>query len=178
MKLPLKPVMKTAMICGLSAMFVGCANHAFIDDFGNADENEFYQSAAFDECASLLSENASAANNPAKYHLTAKQAMSCLEDAPLAARGELQTSVMQVHALAIVNLVKSGQLDQAQSELSNFKQQFPRRDLMLMDGSSFVDTLELLLGEAPIEMAANGSLLNASNELKSELRRQQYWQVN
>ena len=47
-----------------------------------------------------------------------------------------------------------------------------------MDGSSFVDTLELLLGEAPIEMAANGSLLNASNELKSELRRQQYWQVN
>ena len=67
---------------------------------------------------------------------------------------------------------------EAEQQLNAFKKKFPKRDLLLEDGSSFVDTIELIVGLAPKEQSAKGSLLNASTALKSELRRQQYWQVN
>jgi len=166
----IKPAIKTIVLCSLVATFVGCANKIpVVNDIVNSE---------FADCSSAMTSSKISANNPAKYHLTAKQALSCLGSAPFSTSDTDKTLMMQLHALAIVNLVKSGELTRAKSEQNRFKRHYRHTDLMLVDGSSFVDSLDLLLGEVPVSQADNGSLLNASASLKSELRRQQYWKAN
>jgi len=169
-----KAVKKTALCC-LVATSVACANKPgmAVTDMENSK---------FDECAhsimSVSPHSELTPNSAAKYHFSAKRALSCLGSVPLFSMKADKLKVMQIHALAIVNLLKSGELNQAQYELSRFIKKHPYADLMLADGSSFVDSMNLLLGEVPLKLAAKNSLLNAHVALKSELRRQQYWKVN
>ena len=164
------------MVCGFAALAVGCANQGTLKQQDSISDD--LSSAAFEDCLLSLAEPVASANSPATYHLGAKHALACLDEAPLDIYGTLETSVMQVHALAITQFLKSGDVLQAEQQLNSFKAQFPKRDLLLKDGASFVNTIELIVGEAPIAQSAKGSLLNASTALKSELRRHQYWQVN
>jgi len=168
---------KTLMVCGFAALAVGCANQGTLKQQDSISD-DLSSSVAFEACLLLLAEPVASANSPATYHLGAKHALACLDDAPLVMNGTLETSVMQVHALAITQFLKSGDVLQAEQQLNSFKAQFPKQDLLLNDGASFVNTIELIVGEVPIAQSAKGSLLNASTALKSELRRHQYWQVN
>lgn len=185
----IKYLSKALILLGIAGLAVGCASQRELkrelkNPVSQPAPIERSSSAAFEECLASLSEPLASANNPATYHLSAKYALACLDEAPdiinspVSANNSLQTSVMQVHALAISQLLKAGDVAWAEQELHAFKTRYPRRDLLLEEGASFVSTIELIIGAAPREQAAKDSLLNASPALKSELRRQQYWQMN
>jgi hypothetical protein len=183
---------KTLLLCGLVALAAGCSQRPIFDnsELSNQELNhqdlnkqvqepaDFSSTAAFEECLASLAEPLANANNPATYHLGAKYALACLEEAPAMSNRIVQVSVMQVHALAISQFLKAGDINAASQQLRTFKSRFPNQDLLLEDGASFIHTVELAIGLAPKEQSASNSLLNASSALKSELRRQQYWQVN
>lgn len=168
---------KTLMLCTLTALVLGCSHQNVVSQ-PEPIPVDLSSSKAFDDCLASLAEPLTAANTPATYHLGAKYALACLDEAPVITSSALQLSVMQVHALAITQFLKAGDMQEAVNQLNAFKASYPRRDLLLDDGASFVHSVELIVGQAPKEQSAEGSLLNASSSLKSELRRQQYWQVN
>jgi len=168
---------KSLLLWGFILLAAGCSQQPVIIEPVPEPVAEFSKSA-FDDCVSSLAEPLANAANPASYHLGAKYALACLEEAPEIRNEIVQLSVMQVHALAITQLLKAGDMQSAVQQVNAFKSRYPRRDLILEDGASFVQTIELIIGQAPIEQAAHASLLNASPALKSELRRHQYWQVN
>lgn len=183
---------KTLLLCGLVALASGCSQRPVFtnQELNNQERNtqvpnkqmqeptDLSSTAAFEECLASLADPLGNANNPATYHLGAKYALACLEEAPAMTNRIVQVSVMQVHALAIAQFLKAGDMHAATQQLRAFKSRFPNQDLLLEDGASFIHTVELAIGLVPKEQSASNSLLNASSALKSELRRQQYWQVN
>ena len=52
---------------------------------------------------------------------------------------------MRLSALSVVNYIKGGDNENARRGLGTFKQTFDDRDLYFADGSSFIETSELLL---------------------------------
>ncbi len=130
----------------------------------------------FKDCqayAIAQAENATSGDNAALYHAAAESLTYCAANADVNAD---QLDVMQSLALAIMNYFKAGDVASAQSVLGEFKQTYPGQDLFFADGSSFIDSAALLLGELPEQAAGRGSLVNAKADLKSEFRRLQYWQ--
>ena len=168
---------KVLMLFSITAFAVGCASQTSLTPQEHV-QADLSSSNAFDECLASLAEPLANANNPATYHLGAKYALACLDTAPVMTNRIVQVSVMQVHALAIAQFLKAGDISAATQQLRAFKSRFPNQDLLLEGGASFIHTVELAIGLVPKEQSASNSLLNASSSLKSELRRQQYWQVN
>lgn len=78
--------------------------------------------------------------------------------------------VIQLQALSILDYLKAGDVKSARAQLHVFKNGFPNHDLYLSDGSSFVDTLSLLL-----EQNNKAALLNTNAVVSSEWRRRRYW---
>jgi hypothetical protein len=168
---------KALIMSGISLLVLGCS-HQRVLEHNEPLPAEPRQSSVFKQCVASLAVPLANAHNPATYHQGAKTALACLEESPLIRNEIEQLSVMQVHALAITQFLKAGDLAAAVQQVNAFKSRFPGRDLILEDGASFLQTVELIIGQAPIEQSASASLLNASPALKSELRRHQYWQVN
>lgn len=170
-------VFKTLMLSGITLMLLACS-HARVVEQTEPLPIAPAEPSMFEQCVASLATPLANAYNPATYHLGAKTALACLEDVPVISNEIMRLSVMQVHALAISQFLKAGDLASAERQVNIFKSTFPRRDLILEGGASFLQTVELIIGQAPIEQSASASLLNASPALKSELRRHQYWQVN
>lgn len=85
---------------------------------------------------------------------------------------------MQGYAMSIQNYLKAGDLDRARINLTQFKQTFMDQDLYYPDGTSFVETMEVLLGQASSDDYGFFSVLNVNVGLKSEMSRQHYWKHN
>lgn len=168
---------KALMLFSITALAIGCASQSSLTPQERV-QPDLSSSTVFEECLASLAEPLASANNPATYHSSANYALACLDAAPVVTNSIVQTSVMQVHALAIAQFLKAGDMRAATQQLRVFKSRYPNQDLLLEDGASFIHTVELVIGLAPKEQSASNSLLNASSSLKSELRRQQYWQVN
>lgn len=86
-----------------------------------------------------------------------------------------QQEQMQVRALATLNYVKAGDIESASRSLSGFESDYTGRDLFFDNGASFLDSMRLLLGQLDSSAALESSWVNASPELKAELRRVEYW---
>lgn len=91
------------------------------------------------------------------------------------ASGAAEGERMQVMALSIQNFVKGGDVARAAEGLRDFQRSFPGRDLYLADGASFVETLEVLLGDGQAEGFGRFSTLNISAALREEMGRVRYW---
>lgn len=85
---------------------------------------------------------------------------------------------MRAYALTVQNYMKGGDIAKARANLLTFKTTFPGSDLYYGDGSSFVDTMELLLGLRDRDTVGQFPTVNANATLKAELRRARYWKVN
>lgn len=85
---------------------------------------------------------------------------------------------LRAYAISILNYFRGGNISKARANLQSFKQTFPDKDLLFSDGSSFVDTMEVLLSMNDRAALGQFSTLNASQQLKSELRRVNYWKNN
>ena len=82
---------------------------------------------------------------------------------------------MQAYALAIQNYVKGRDIASARSALKKFKIKFSGKDFYYPDGTSFILTMETLLGMHDEMSFGQFSSLNISKTLKKEMRRLHYW---
>ena len=82
------------------------------------------------------------------------------------------------YALSIQNYLKGSEVESARTNLEKLKKAFPNTDLYYPDGSSFIETMEILLGLKDRTVIGEFSVANVSSTLKSELRRARYWKKN
>jgi hypothetical protein len=128
--------------------------------------------------ALALDNKARQAGSPARYLASARMLEGCE-----AALGPEVTRIaveerMRAYALSIQNHFRGGDVAAARNNLGKFKTAFAGKDLYYADGSSFTDTMTLVLGDADDSALGEFSIVNVSPELKAELRRVRYWQTN
>ena len=66
----------------------------------------------------------------------------------------------------------------ARENLEAFKRAFPDKDLYYADGSSFRETMGVLLGQADSKDFGQFAVLNVGRPLKDEMRRMDHWKRN
>lgn len=133
---------------------------------------------SFDTCrgeGEELDRHARQSGEPAQYLASARILEGC--EATLGTDAELVDTQarMQVYALAIQNYAKGGDLAKARETLGHFEQTFEGRDLYYPDGTSFRETMAMVLGLKAETDAGRFSTANVNKTLKGELRRVQYW---
>ncbi len=82
---------------------------------------------------------------------------------------------MRSYALGIQNRLKGGDIAGARDGLEKLKSAYGDSDLYYPDGTSFTETMELVLGLRDRTAVGQFSLANVNGELKAELRRARYW---
>jgi hypothetical protein len=85
---------------------------------------------------------------------------------------------MQAKALAVQNYIKGGDIQNARLALMDFEASFDGADLIFADGSSFTDTMHVLLHSFEDRVGYKLASLNARRKVKDEVRRAWYWQNN
>lgn len=125
-----------------------------------------------------IDEQARQDGSPARYLASAKLIEKCESKLGPDAAGVAVDERFRTYALAVQNHLKGGDVARAREDLEKLKQAFPDRDLYLADGSSFIDTLEVLLGMDEQGIQGQFALTNVSGELKTEIRRMRYWKRN
>ena len=82
---------------------------------------------------------------------------------------------MRAYALGVQNRLKGGDVAGARAGLERFKSAFAGNDLYYPNGTSFTETMELVLGLRDRTAVGEFSLANVNSTLKAELRRARYW---
>ncbi|MBT1449409.1 hypothetical protein KJ365_00820 [Glaciecola sp. XM2] len=129
-------------------------------------------------CLSQVTERENAirdSHSPAQFIALANQSMRCLQGVRFYPNHPDNQQGMQLHALAVVNYVKGGDVETAQKQLDAFKVRFVQQDLVFDDYTSFIDTATALLD--PNLSARQLAMLNINPNLKSELSRVRQWSL-
>ena len=128
--------------------------------------------------AMVVDQSARQENAPARYTKSAQLIAKC--EAGLGERASLVPveERMRNYALDVQNHFKGGDVVQARANLEKFKATFADKDLYYADGSSFVDTMEILLGLRDYTALGEFSVANVNSVVKAELRRVRYWKTN
>ena len=125
-----------------------------------------------------MDRKAKSSSSAARYIASAKLIDTCeAELGPEAAKVGEEERVRAV-ALSVQNYFKGGDVAKARTNLNKMKKAFPGQDLYFPDGSSFTDTMEVILGLRDRSSIGELSVANVSSTVKSELRRVQYWEHN
>jgi hypothetical protein len=114
----------------------------------------------------------------ARYLTSARLIEKCEAELGLTTAKVAQDERMHAYALSIQNFFKGGDVAQARQNLEKFKKGFPDKDLYFADGSSFIETMEVLLGLSDRSSIGQFSVANINQALKAELRRIRYWKKN
>ena len=142
--------------------------------------DEISQQREYQQCrdeAFEMDRKAMSSASAGGYLTSARLLEKC--ESRLTGSGEIdEQQRMQGYALSVQNYMKAGDLDQARVNLTQFKQTFPDQDLYYPDGTSFIETMEVLLGQANSTDYGFFSVLNVNTYLKSEMGRQNYWKHN
>ena len=159
---------------------------------GNQEQAEGigYRTARFEEITAMreyrecadqaiqLDEQARMTKSAAKYLASANLITKCEASIGPDAADVAVEERMRTYGLSIQNYLKGGDIVQARANLQNFEQAFPNNDLYFADGTSFTETMSALLGQEPDASMGQYSMLNVNNDLKSEMRRVNYWKNN
>ena len=178
--LPVKPLLMGVALLGLAA----CQS-----TFGakKPDTGVGYQQARFAEVSAMnnfrscrdqaLAMDAQARSNAstAQYLASANLLSKCEGEVGPEIAHLGKNERIHAYALSVVNYVKGGDVATAATNLNNFKQAFPNQDLYFADGSSFIETFEVLTGQHNGEPIGMLSALNISRDLKREMNRKQHW---
>ena len=135
-----------------------------------------YRSCRDDALA--LDSQARKEGSAARYLASARLLGRCESELGPEAVGVAVEERMQAYALSVQNYVKGGDVGQARKNLAQFQSAFAGQDLYYPDGSSFIETMEILLGLKDRTVIGEFSVANVSSTLKSELRRARYWKKN
>lgn len=91
------------------------------------------------------------------------------------AAGIARDERMRAYALSIQNYFKGGDVEKARDNFGKFQKQYAEYDFYYPDGTSFVTTMQALLGQRERWTFGEFSALNINDGLKSEMRRVLYW---
>ncbi|MBH67128.1 MAG: hypothetical protein CMM58_02125 [Rhodospirillaceae bacterium] len=126
--------------------------------------------------ALVLDKSARSSGLPSRYLASAKALQSC----EAAAGPEIVNLNLEerMRAIAVVslNFLKGGDVERARTSYESFQQHFGGRDLRFPDGSSYLETIAVLLDMTDSTAAGELSTANVNATLKSELRRARYWE--
>ena len=115
---------------------------------------------------------------PAKLQGAAEHYMLCANTAiDNAQPPEQQELRMQWIAHATLAYLEGGDVQGANAALTQFRQQFPGKDLYLPDYTSFLDTATALMSPVSPQQEA-WARLNINNALRNALLRQHHWQTH
>jgi len=122
-----------------------------------------------------LDAKARKSGDPARYIASARILEKCESSLDRKASEVGRDERIRSYALSIQNYLKGGDMERARANLESFKTVFPNVDLYYPDGSSFIETMEALLGQKDLRSFGQFAQLNVSSELKDELRRIRHW---
>ncbi|MDG2285933.1 MAG: hypothetical protein P8N43_10430 [Alphaproteobacteria bacterium] len=155
---------------------------------GGATEGIGYRQARFAEMSAMkawrdcrdqalsLDRQARDAGEPARYLASAKVLEACEANAGPEIAALNTEERMRAAAVASLNYLKGGDLERARSGFETFKSHFGGRDLLFADGSSYSETMDMLLGLSEPKSVGALSVANVNPALKAELRRVHYWE--
>jgi hypothetical protein len=135
----------------------------------------------YEECvdqAIELDHQARSTQAAAQYLASARLLERCEQDLGPHADRSMDERRMRAYALSVQNQLKGGDIAQARENLDALRASFPNRDLFYSDGSSFTDSMSVLLGEIDVKRTGHLTLYNIPDDLRSELLRARYWQRN
>lgn len=188
--LPFKKTHIKRILSGVSLLCAGIALSACVTqppsfgggiDFREARYSEISAMRDYRDCRDMaleLDREAQAKHDPAKYLASAQMIEKCEAKLGPDVAGVAHDERMRTYALSVQNHLKGGNIEQARVNLEKFTQNFTDQDLYYTDGSSFVQTMEILLGKRGAGSIGRYSDANVNSELKSELRRVRYWERN
>ncbi len=125
-----------------------------------------------------LDHQARATGNAGRYLASARLLEKCESALGPDVNGIAEDERVRAYALSIQNYIRGGDLESARTNLQTFQAAFPGKDLYYTDGSSFIDTSRVLLGQVQTHDLGPYSTLNVNDGLKTEMRRVSYWRKN
>jgi len=125
--------------------------------------------------AVALDTQARQSGSQAQYLQSAKLLAKCDSALGPEMAGVAVEERMRGYALSVQNRLKGGDVAGARSGLEAFRTAYAGHDLYYPDGTSFTETMELVLGLKDRTAAGAFSLANVNGALKAELRRAHYW---
>lgn len=165
---------------GLAACVTNGATTAYEGiGFREARFNEVSAMRTYRACrdeAVALDEQARASGSKGRYLASAQLLEKCESELGAEGRGVAVDERMRAYALSVQNYFKAGDMDKARANLGSFRRAFPENELYYADGSSFTETMELLLGQR--DLKGGFAMLNVNDELKDEVLRIDYWGRN
>ena len=164
----------------LSACFLGTDN--------DAAEGIGFRQARFEEVTMIreyrtcrvegmeLDKKALASGSQGTYLASAQVLEKCEANLGPGANASISKGErMHAYALSVQNYLKGGDVARARDNFDKFQTAFPNRDLYYADGSSFISTMEALLGRSEPWTFGEFANLNVNTQLKGEMRRMNYW---
>ncbi len=177
---PLRIIALATAFAALSACstdFVGTSASREGIKFRGDRNAEIMASRSWRDCrdnALMVDGQARSSASAAKYATSARALERC--ESSLSNTAQVpQEERMQAYAVSIQNYLKAGDAAAARRNLNSFKTAFAGQDLYFSDGSSFLQTMELVLGLSEKTAAAPYSVANISSDMKREIRRMRYW---
>jgi len=157
------------------------ANPAEGIGFREARFNEINAMREYRSCrdeAIVLDERARATGSSAQYLASATLLEKCESNLGPDSANQATEERMRAYALSIQNYIKGGETAKAAKNLERFRKAYPNQDLYLKGDVSFIETMQVLLGQRETWEYGRFATLNVSDELKSEMRRVRYWKQN
>lgn len=173
---------RTVIVVLALGALAGCAS-----DVNDALEGIGYREARFEQLASMreyracrdqgmeLDRQARNSGASGTYLASARVLAKCETGLGPAGAGIPREERMRAYALSVQNYFKGGDVEQARDNFGRFRKQFAGYDFYYPDGTSFVTTMEALLGQRERWTFGEFSALNINDGLKSEMRRVLYW---
>jgi hypothetical protein len=125
-----------------------------------------------------MADQARTFGSPARHLTAARMFEQCESDLGPEAAQIAQEERMRAYSNSILGYLRGGDVASARANLDHFQDAFPGYDLYLADGSSFIDSMELLLGSTDRTDIAELAVSNISEELRADMRRVRYWERN
>ena len=125
-----------------------------------------------------IDSRAKQSNEPSRYIASAKLLEKCESDLGPEVKGINVDQRMRSYALSIQNYMKGGDISKASENLDKFKDGFKGFNLYSTNGSSFIDTMNVLLSKRSTEGIDDLPTINVDDRVKGELRRQRFWKSN
>ena len=113
---------------------------------------------------------------PAKYLASARMIETCEANLGPDIAQIAKEERMRAYALTVQNYFKGGNVKKARENLETFEIAYSGDDLFYADGSSFTETMQVLLGMSGRSAIGRHSEANVNRQLKMDLRRVSYWQ--
>lgn len=171
----------------LSALLGAALVSACVQTAPPASEGIGFRQARFEEISAMrafracrdeavqLDAQARASGVAGTYLASARLLENCESELGPNAAGLAVDERVRAFALAVQNHLKGGDVAASRAGLDTFRQAFPDQDLYYPDGTSFVESMEMVLGLTEPNAAGMFSTSNTSPALKKEIRRVQYW---